>query len=97
MKDLESHDDLVLHLDIKNSAFETDETISQTFNQFISNVLINMNGQPLTRQKEVTAILDIKENGIFKFEYIIICIVRIFFRIALLFYQKNLHSFDLKT
>lgn len=67
MEELESHNDLVLHLDIKNSAFETDVSISQTFNQFISNVLTSMNGQPLTKRREVTAILDVKENGIFYF------------------------------
>ncbi|XP_052066309.1 mannosyl-oligosaccharide glucosidase-like [Mytilus californianus] len=62
MEELESDNDLVLHLDIKNSAFKTDYSISQTFNQFISNVLTSMNGQPLTNRREVTAILDVKEN-----------------------------------
>lgn len=78
MEELESHNDLVLHLDIKNSAFETDFSISQTFNQFISNVLTSMNGQPLTNRREVTAIFDVKENGIFYFKYRIIILDIIF-------------------
>ncbi|VDH90224.1 mannosyl-oligosaccharide glucosidase, partial [Mytilus galloprovincialis] len=58
----EDYDDLVLSLDVQNSAFKTNESISQTFSQFISNVLTNMNGQHLKCKREFTAILDMTEN-----------------------------------
>lgn len=62
MEPFEGCGDLVIQLEIKNSAFETDEAISKTFDYFISNVVQNMNEQSPTCKAEVTALLEFEEK-----------------------------------
>lgn len=62
-EDSDTEDDLVLQVEIKHRAFETDESLSQNINQFISNVVKSVNGKPNTCHDEVTAIFEIVNYG----------------------------------
>lgn len=59
----DNEDDIVLHVEIKNGAFKTDESLSQDLDQFISNVVAKANGTPHSCHNEVTAVLDISNKG----------------------------------
>ncbi|CAG2224157.1 unnamed protein product [Mytilus edulis] len=58
----ENEDDIVLHVEIKNGAFKTNESLSQNLGQFISNVVTKANGKPPSCHNEVTAVLDISNK-----------------------------------
>ncbi|CAG2256175.1 ANKS6 [Mytilus edulis] len=58
----ENEDDIVLHVEIKNGAFKTDEFLSQDLDQFISNVVTKANGKHHSCHNEVTAVLDISNK-----------------------------------
>lgn len=61
--DTDSEDNLVLHIEVKNDALKNRDSISQNFDEFISNLVTEVDGTVGLFDKDITAELDVGKNG----------------------------------